>query len=42
MKDKLTNIVMGKKNQLQNMDKYYEIIKLKIKGTKEVLDALLN
>lgn len=43
-KDKLTNIAMGKKNQLENIDfdKSFETIKLKVRDSKEALDTLLD
>ena len=41
MKDKLTNIAIGKKNKFQNMGDI-ETIKLKIQGTKEAFDTLTN
>jgi|TARA_B100001971_G_scaffold36150_1_gene31177 hypothetical protein len=42
LKDKLTNIAMGKKIQFENPGVFLDSIKLKIEGTKEALDALLN
>ena len=41
MKDKLTNIAIGKKNQLQNMGDI-DTIKLKLKNTKEAFETLLE
>ena len=41
MKDKLTNIAIGKKNQLQNMGDI-DTIKLKLKNTKELFETLLE
>ena len=44
MKDRLTNIALGKKNQLQTLSTLvdFENIKLKLKDTKEALDTLLD
>jgi len=42
MKDKLTNIAVGKKNQLKFMSSAidFENIKLKLKGSKDALDTI--